>query len=126
MRCRNYFLLLFSHLVMSGSWRIPWAAACQASLSFTVSWNLLKLMSIESVMPFNHLILCCPLLFLPSIFPSIGVFSSQSALCLSNSLVPHLVRFSDTEFLLCEVYLDKLRINQFLPSMKTIWCLNLF
>ena len=58
----------------------PWTAACQASLSFTISWSLLKLMSIESVMPSNHLILCCPLLLLPSIFPSIRVFSSESAL----------------------------------------------
>ena len=47
-----------------------WTAACQASLSFTISWSLLKLMSIESVMPSNHLILCPPLLLLPSIFPS--------------------------------------------------------
>ena len=57
----------------------PWAAAHQASLSITNSQSLPKLMSIESVMPSNHLILCCPLLFLPSIFPSIGVFSNQSA-----------------------------------------------
>ena len=56
-------------------------AACQASLSFTISWSLLKLMSIESVMPSNHLILCRPLL-LPSIFPSIRVFSSELALCI--------------------------------------------
>ena len=49
----------------------PWTAACQASLSFTISWSLLKLMSIEFVMPSNHLILCRPLLLLPSIFPSI-------------------------------------------------------
>ena len=58
----------------------PWTAACQASLSFTVSRNLLKLMSIELVMPSNHLILCHPLLLLPSIFPSIRVFSNESAL----------------------------------------------
>ena len=58
----------------------PWTAACQASLSITNSWSLLKLMSIESVMPSNHLILCCPLLFLPSIFPSIRVFSNESVL----------------------------------------------
>ena len=57
----------------------PWTAACHASLSFTISWSLLKLMSIESVMPFNHLILCCPLLLLPSIFPSIRVFSNELA-----------------------------------------------
>ena len=58
----------------------PWTAAHQTSLSFNVSLSLLKLMSIESVMPFNHLILCCPLLLLPSIFPSIRVFYSESAL----------------------------------------------
>ena len=59
---------------------IPWTAACQASLSITNSQSLLKLMSIKSVMPSNHLILCRPLLFLPSIFPSIRVFSNESAL----------------------------------------------
>ena len=58
-----------------------WTAALQASLSITNTWNLLKLMSIESVMPPNHLILCHPLL-LPSIFPSIRVFSNESALCI--------------------------------------------
>ena len=60
----------------------PWTAACQASLFITNSQGLLKLMSIESVMPSNHLILCCPLLLLPSIFPSIRVFSNESALCI--------------------------------------------
>ena len=59
---------------------IPWTAARQASLSITNSRSLLKLMSIESVMPSNHLILCRPLLLLPSIFPSIKVFSNKSAL----------------------------------------------
>ena len=58
----------------------PWAAACQASLSNTKSWSLPKLMPIELVIPSNHLILCCPLLLLPSIFPSIRVFSNESAL----------------------------------------------
>ena len=58
----------------------PWTAACQASTSFTSSWSLLKFMSIESVVPSNHLILCCPLLLLPSIFPNIRVFSNESAL----------------------------------------------
>ena len=57
-----------------------WTAARQASLSFTISWSLLKFMSIESVMLSNHLILCCPLLLLPSIFPSIGIFSHELAL----------------------------------------------
>ena len=60
----------------------PMAAARQASLSITNSQSLLKLTSIQSVMPSNHLILCCPLLLLPSIFPSIRVFSSESVLCL--------------------------------------------
>ena len=60
----------------------PWTAACQASLSFTISWGLLKLMSTESVMPSNHHILCRPLLVLPSIFPSIRVFSSEPAVCI--------------------------------------------
>ena len=59
-----------------------WTAAHQASLSFTIFRSLLKLMSIESVMPSNHLILCHPLLCLPSIFPSIRVFSSELALCI--------------------------------------------
>ena len=59
---------------------IPSTAACQASLSITNSWSLLKLMSIESVMSSNHLILFYPLLLLPSIFPSIGVFSNEPAL----------------------------------------------
>ena len=58
----------------------PWTAAHQASLSITNCQSLLKLMSIESVMLFNHLILCCPLLLLPLIFPSIRVFSNESAL----------------------------------------------
>ena len=59
----------------------PWTTEHQASLSFTISQNLLKLMSIESVIPSVHLILCHPLLLLPSIFPSISVFSNESALC---------------------------------------------
>ena len=59
---------------------IPWTGRHQPSLSFTVSWSLFKLMSIELMMPSNHLILCHPLLLLPSIFPSIRVFSNESAL----------------------------------------------
>ena len=60
----------------------PWTAAQQASLSFAIFWSFLKLMSIEWVMPFNHLILCRPLLLPPSIFPSIRVFSNESTLCI--------------------------------------------
>ena len=60
----------------------PWTAARQASQSTINFWSLLKLISIESVMTSNHLILCCPLLYLPSIFPSIRVFSNESILCI--------------------------------------------
>ena len=60
----------------------PWTAAHQASLSFLISWSLLKLVSIESVMPSNHLILCHPLLLLPSIFPSIRFFAKELVLCI--------------------------------------------
>ena len=69
----------FRHSVMSNS-AIPWTAACQAFLSITNSQSLPKLMSIELVMPSNHLILCRPLLLLPSIFPSIRVFSNELVL----------------------------------------------
>ena len=61
---------------------ISWTAACQASLPFTISQSLFKLKSIELVMPSNHLILCCLLLLLPSLFPSIRVFSNESVLCI--------------------------------------------
>ena len=82
--------LSFSHVQLFVT---PWTAALQASLS-TISQSLLKLMSIESVMPSNHLILCCPLLLLPSIFPSLRAFSNKSALhirwpkCWSFSISP--------------------------------------
>ena len=67
----------FSHVRL---FETPWTVACQASLSITNSWSLLKLKSIKSVMPSNHLILCHPLLSLPSIFPSISIFSNESVL----------------------------------------------
>ena len=73
---------MFIHLVQSLScvrlFATPWTAECQASLSIIKSWSLFKLMSIELVMASNHLILCHPLLLLPSIFPSIRVFSNES------------------------------------------------
>ena len=73
--------ILLSHLVqlLSGVplFATPWTAARQAPLSSTVSWSLLRFMSTESVMPFSHLILCCSLLLLPSVFPSIRVFTSE-------------------------------------------------
>ena len=79
-------LLLFSRSVVSDSFATPWTAPRQASLSFTISWSLLKPMSTESVMPTNHLILCRPLLPLPSIFPSIRVFFNESVLHISTLL----------------------------------------
>ena len=69
----------FSHSVISD---YPWTVACQALLSISNSQSLLKLMSIESVMTSNHLILCRPLLLMPSMFPSIRVFSNESVLCI--------------------------------------------
>ena len=81
---KNYMIILFSSAQSLSHVRLlatPWTAAPQASLSITNSWSLPKLMSIESVMPSNHLILCCPLL-LPSIFPSIRVFSNESDPCI--------------------------------------------
>ena len=67
---------------MSNSFATPWTAACQASLSFTISQSFLRLMSIESVMPSNHLILCHPLLLPPSVFPSVRVCSNESVFCI--------------------------------------------
>ena len=75
---KGFFVQSLSHVRLFVT---SWITACQASLFFTISWSLLKLMSIESVMPSNHLILCHPLL-LPSIFPSIRVFSNESGLCI--------------------------------------------
>ena len=74
-------LVLFSCSVVSSSLWPPWTAAHQAYLSFTIKWSLLKLTFLESMMSSNHLILCCPLLLLPSIFPSLRVFSNMLALC---------------------------------------------
>ena len=72
----------FSHSVMSDSLQSHWTAACQASRSIINSWSLLRLMSIELVMPSSHLILCRPLALLPPIPPSIRVFSNESTLCI--------------------------------------------
>ena len=72
-----YSVQLLSHVQLFAT---PWTAARQASLSITNSRSLLKLMSIEWVMPSNHLTLCCPLLLRPSLFPSIKVFSNESTL----------------------------------------------
>ena len=72
---------MFNRSLVSDS-ATPCTAACQVPLSFTISQNWLKFMSIELVVPSNHLILCHPLLLLPSIFPSIRVFSSESVLCI--------------------------------------------
>ena len=80
--CYNENSVQFRSLSFVQLFVTPWTAGCQASLSITKSWNLLKLMSIESVMSSNHLILCCPLPLLPSIFPSIRVFSNRLALCI--------------------------------------------
>ena len=78
----HVFISLVQSLSCVWLFATPWTTACQASLFITDSWSLLELMSIESVMPSNHLILCRPLLLLPSIFPSIRVFPNESVLCI--------------------------------------------
>ena len=107
----------------------PWTAARQASLSFSISQSLLKLMSIESVMPSNRFILCCPLLLLPSIFPSIGVFFHHSALRIrwpkdwsfSFSISPSNEYSLFNCHLLREVLPNHLSSNSTLPiSLKTL------
>ena len=117
----------------------PWTAACQASLSITNSWSLLKPMSIESVMPSNHLILCYPLLLLPSIFPSIRVFSNESALRIrwprywsfSFSISPSnehsglIFRMDWLDFLAIQGTLKSLLQNHS-PKASILWCSAFF
>ena len=76
------FLLFLLFRCYGQRFATPWTAAHQTPLSFTISWSLLKFISTEWVMPFNNLIFCHPLLLLPSIFPSIRVFSNKSVLCI--------------------------------------------
>ena len=108
-----------------------WTAAHQASLSFTISQSLLKLISIESTMPSNHLVFCCPLLLLPSIFPSIKVFSNESALCIrwpnywSFSISPSneysgLISFRVDWFVLLEVQRTLKSLHQHHSSKASI------
>ena len=80
----QWYHIQSSQLLLSCVWLFvtPWTAALQVSLSFTISWNLLKFMSIELIRPSNHFILCHPLLLLPSIFPSFRVFPNESPLCI--------------------------------------------
>ena len=100
----------------------PWTAARQASLSITNSRSLLKLMSIELVMPSNQLILCCPLFLPPSIFPSIGVFLNESVLRIrwpkywrfSFSLSPFSISYSFYFYYCCESYNKQLIPSQLL------------
>ena len=75
MKCESIIVHSLSHVQLLVT---PWTAACQAPLSSSISWSLLKLMSLELRMPSNHVILCHPLLLLPSIFPSIRAFSNES------------------------------------------------
>ena len=123
----------FSHSVMSNS-VTPWTAARQASLSITNSWSLLRLMSIESVMPSNHLIHCHPLLLPHSVFPRIRVFSNESTLCIrwpkfwSFSISPSNEYSGLTSFRMD--WLDLLAVQETLKSLlqhqsskaSIIWC----
>ena len=116
----------------------PWTAACQASLSITNSQSLLKLMSIKSVMPSNHLIFCCPLLLPPSVFPSITVFSNESVLRIrwpkywSFSISPSNVHAGLISFRID--WLDLLAVQETLKSLlqhhsskaSILWCSAFF
>ena len=118
----------------------PWTAACQAYLSVTNSCSLLKLMPIKSVMPSNHLFLCCPLLFLPSILPSIRVFSNESVLCIrwpkycsfSFSISPSneysgLISFRMDWFGLLEVQETlKSLLQEQISKASILWCTAFF
>ena len=111
----------FTHSVVSDS-ATPWTAAFPASLSITNSHSLPKLMSIELMMPSNHIILCCPLLLLPSIFPSIRVFSNESALYIRWpkywSFSFNISPFSEYEGLILRMeWLDLLAVQGTLKSL---------
>ena len=104
----------FSYWVMSNSAN-PWTAARQASLSISNSWSLLKLISSELVKPSNHLIFCRPLLLLPSIFPSISVFSKESVFCMDL----YRVNTSEREKqILC--------INTYIWNLEKLYCWTYF
>ena len=117
-----------------------WTAVHQSSLSFSISRNLLKLMSIESVMPFYHLILCCPLLLLPLIFPNIKIFSNESVLCIrwprywsfSFSISPsneysELISFRVYLFELLAVQRTlKIILQHHSSKTSVLWCLVFF
>ena len=118
----------------------PCTTACQASLSFTVSWSLIKPMFIELVMPSNHLILCHPILLQPSIFPSIRVFSSELALCMRwpkywsfsfsispSNMYPELISFRIDWFNLLAVQETRKSLHQHHNSKASIlWCSAFF
>ena len=129
----------FSHSVVSWLFATPWTAAHQASLSITNSWSLLKLMSIELVMPSNHLILCRPLLLPPSVFPSIKLFSSESVLCIrwpkywsfSFSISPSneysgLISFRTDWFDLAVLGTLKSILQHHSSKASILWCLGFF
>ena len=99
--CKESNAVHFSCSAVSRLFVTPWTATCQASLSIINSWSLLKLTSVELVMPSNHLILCHPLLLLPSIFPSVGVFSNESVL---PNRWPTEQTHIWVEFLLCLIF----------------------
>ena len=121
----NWTSVQFSSVqLLSCVWLLatPWTAACQASLSITNAQSLLKLMSTKSVMPSNHLILCCPLLFLPSIFPSIRVKSLwDSPHFVQHSSIwgftrkPMKKRSENSNFMTCHA-IDKVHLKNFVQN----------
>ena len=114
-------LLLVQSLSRVQLFVTPWTAAKQASLSFIISLSLLKLMSIESLMPSNHLILCHPLLLLPSIFPSIRVFSRELVLCIKW---PKYWRFSFNKLAQSSLNICIFSFKKLLRSIHLKYCWN--
>ena len=96
----------------------PWTEALQASLSFTIFYSLLKLMSTELSDAIHHLILCCPLLLMPSIFPCIGVFSNEPGLCTGLKFLFSLLSKGLTR-VFSNIIVQK---HQFLSAQTTLWC----
>ena len=99
----------------------PWTAACQASLSFTSSWSLLRLISIELMMPSNHLVLYHPLLLLPSNFPSIRIFSNELALHIHKSAVDFLRQVLRPNFSRVFFPSTTIQKHQFFGAQLSLW-----
>ena len=110
----HYVVQLPSHVQL---FAITWSITRQASLSFTIPWSLLKLMSIESEIVLNHLILCCPFSLLPPIFPSIRIFSNESVLC---------IRWPKYQSFSFSIYIHKIHTHMYIHTYICIHKIYIF